>query len=112
MAEIDPIRANIAARLRAAREQSGLSQGQVAKILGLQRPTISEIEAGRRKVSAEEMNRFADIYKVSISWLMEEKPEVADPAIELAARELAKLKQEDFDRVLNLLRTLRKVEGS
>jgi transcriptional regulator with XRE-family HTH domain len=112
MAETDQIRAKIAARLRAAREQSGLSQGQVAKILGFQRPTISEIEAGRRKVPAEEMARFADIYKVSISWLMEEKPEVADPSIELAARELAKLKQEDFDRVLNLLRTLRKVEGS
>ena len=112
MAEIDPIRAAIAARLRAAREQSGLSQGQVARLLEVKRPTISEIEAGRRKVSAEEISRFADIYKVSVSWLTKEEPEVPDPAVELAARELAKLKREDLDRVLNLLRTLRKVEGS
>jgi transcriptional regulator with XRE-family HTH domain len=108
MAEIDPARASIAARLRAAREQAGLSQGQVAKLLGLQRPSISEIEAGRRKVSAEELTRFSDIYNVSISWLTKEEPEVSDPAIELAARELAKLKKEDLDTVLNLLRTLRK----
>lgn len=111
MAEIEPIRAAIATRLRAAREQAGLSQGQVAKMLGLQRPSISEIEAGRRKVSAEEITRLSEIYKVSVSWLTNEVPEVPDPAIELAARELAKLKKEDLDTVLNLLRTLRKAGG-
>lgn len=98
----------IAKRLRAAREQSGLSQGQVAKQFEYARPTISEIEAGRRKVSAEELGALAKLYKVSVAWLTDGNPEVADPAVELAARELAKLKQEDFDTVLNLLRTLRK----
>ena len=38
-------REQIAARLRAAREAAGLSQGQVAKLLKLHRPTVSEIEA-------------------------------------------------------------------
>ena len=36
----------VAERLRLAREQAGLSQGQVARLLGKHRPTISEIEAG------------------------------------------------------------------
>jgi len=112
MSDIDSIRTSIAARLRAAREQAGLSQGQVAKLLDLHRPSISEIEAGRRRVSAEELSRLAGIYNVSISWLTDEKPEVADPAVELAARELAKLKGEDLDRVLRFLRTLRKSGGS
>ena len=112
MAEIDRIRAAIAARLRAAREEAGLSQGQVAPMLGLKRPAVSEIEAGRRKVSAEELSRLAQIYNVSISWLTKEKSEVPDPAVELAARELAKLKREDMDSVLKLLRTLRKAEGT
>ena len=111
MAEIDQVRAAIAARLRAAREQAGLSQGQVAGRLGLQRPSVSEIEAGRRKVSAEEINRLAAIYNVSVSWLTKEEPEVPDPAVELAARELVKLKKEDLDTVLNLLKTLRKAGG-
>lgn len=96
------------ARLRAARERAGLSQGQVAKLLGMQRPTISEIEAGRRKVTAEELARFGDIYNASVSWLLNEQQEGTDPMVELAARELAKLKKDDLDTVLELLKTLRK----
>ena len=110
MNEPDPIkvRSAIAARLRAAREQAGLSQGQAAKQLGWQRPTISEIEAGRRRVATEELSLFANLYGVSTSWLICNEPEVASPAVELAARELSKLRQEDLDSVLELLRTLRK----
>jgi transcriptional regulator with XRE-family HTH domain len=111
MNDPEQFRLAIAARLRAAREQSGLSQGQAAKLLDMQRPTISEIEAGRRKVAAEELASFARIYGVSVSWLANEKSEVADPAAELAARELAKLKPQDFDNVMKLLRTLRKTGG-
>lgn len=104
------LRTAIASRLRAAREQAGLSQGQVSKLLNVQRPTISEIEAGRRKVPAEELARFAEVYDVSVSWLATDESEVPDPAVELAARELAKLKKEDLDTVLQLLKTLRKAE--
>lgn len=111
MSDSDDIRSAMAARLRAAREQAGLSQGQAAKLMEMQRPTISEIEAGRRRVAAEELTRFARIYGVSVSWLTNEKPDVPDPAVELAARELAKLKPQDFDNVLKLLRTLRKSGG-
>ena len=42
---------SVAERLRLAREQAGLSQGQVAKLLDLHRPTISEIEVTRREPS-------------------------------------------------------------
>jgi transcriptional regulator with XRE-family HTH domain len=108
MPENESLREAIAARLRAAREHAGLSQGQVAKRLGFQRPTISEIEAARRKVAVEELSRFAQIYDVSVSWVTNGDSEVPDPAVELAARELAKLKKDDLDNVLQLLRTLRK----
>lgn len=111
MTEKDELRSAIAVRLRAAREQAGLSQGQVARKLKMLRPTISEIEAGRRRVSAEELTRLAQLYDVSISWLTKQESEVPDPAVELAARELAKLKPEDLEKVLQLLRTLRKAEG-
>jgi len=101
----------IAARVRLAREQAGLSQGQVAKLLELHRPTISEIEAGRRRVSAEELAAFAKLYDVSIAWLATGTSSLdtkhAD-RIQLAARELSKLKPDDMNAVLNLLRTLRK----
>lgn len=97
----------IAVRLRIAREQAGLSQGQVARLLAMHRPTVSTIESGHRRVSAEELARLADIYDVSLSWLAKNEPDSTDPRVELAARELAKLKQEDLDTVIGFLQTLR-----
>lgn len=49
----------ISERLRWAREQAGLSQGQVAQRLSVHRPTISQIEAGERNVRIEEMQQLA-----------------------------------------------------
>jgi transcriptional regulator with XRE-family HTH domain len=95
-------------RLRLAREQAGLSQGQIAKIIGYHRPTISEIEAGRRKVSSDELALFAKHYGVSISWILNESESEEDPAVELAARELSSLNQEDLEKILRLLRSLKK----
>lgn len=110
MSSAEEDRQAIANRLRIAREHAGLSQGQVAKLFGYQRPTISEIEAGRRRVSVEELAKFCEIYDVSVSWVTTEHAEVPNPKVELAARELAKLKNEDLDKVMNLLQTLRKTE--
>lgn len=97
----------IAQRLKTARELSGLSQGQVANILGIHRPSVSAIEAGTRKVSAEEIKEFARIYDVSISWLLGEESDENLAKIAWAARELSKLKQEDMDKLLDLLKIIR-----
>lgn len=110
MAEVDPKRMALAERLRTAREMAGLSQGQVAKKLGLHRPSVSEMEAGRRRVSAEELAELADLYVVDLSWLAggEAAPDEHQARVELAARELSKLREEDLDRVLKVLSVLRK----
>ena len=54
-------------RLRAAREAAGLSQGQVAKLMDMHRPSISEMEAGKRRITAEELARLADLYDTKVS---------------------------------------------
>src|SRR5437764_415744 len=59
----------IAARLKQARELAGLSQGQAAKKMNMHRPTVSEIEAGNRNVTAPELSRFAELYDVDLAWL-------------------------------------------
>lgn len=103
----------VAERLREARKMAGLSQGQVAKILKLHRPTVSEIEAGNRRVSAEELSKFAETYDVTVSWLLAETAdqlETSDPRLQLAARELSKLKPDDLDRLLRLLASMRNVD--
>jgi transcriptional regulator with XRE-family HTH domain len=110
MATLDSKGQAISNRLRLAREQAGLSQGQVARMLNMHRPSISEIEAGRRKVSAEELAEFARIYDVSLSWLAEgesDDNEQLRARIEMAARKIAKLRKEDLDQLLDLLSTLK-----
>lgn len=97
-------------RLRAAREAAGLSQGQVAKLMGMHRPTVSEIESGNRKVSAEEISKLASLYDAKVTWLLGEAPDRAsadDPKLQLAARELGKLKPDDLDRLLKLIAALK-----
>ena len=104
---------SIGERLRMAREMAGLTQAQAAKLLGLHHPSISEIEAGRRKVSAEELAKLSELYGVNIDWIVnsEDQSNTIDRArLELAARELSKLKPEDLDRVLRLLSALRQEE--
>ena len=108
-------RPQIAKRIRAAREMAGLSQGQVAKLLGLHRPSISEIEGGNRRVSADELSRLAKLFDVSMSWLVAEtaeRLETDDPNLQLAARELSKLKPEDLDRLMKLLAAMRENNSS
>ncbi len=110
MPDNDEIKRNVGSRLRWAREQAGLSQGQVAHKLGMHRPTISQIEAGDRNVRVEELEQFGTLYGVETEWLIKGDAALAgdrDPRIELAARELSKLKREDLDSILRLIQVLK-----
>jgi transcriptional regulator with XRE-family HTH domain len=109
----DEPRWSMAARIKEARKLAGLSQGQVAQMLGLHRPSVSEMEAGNRRVSSEELARLAEIFDVSASWLLGEAPDTLqanDPKLELAARELGKLKPDDLDRLLKLFAAMRRTD--
>ena len=102
-------REQIAERLKEARVSAGLSQESAAKILELQRPAISEIEAGKRKVSAEEIIRFAKLYKVNTSWLLlkeEEQEGEMNDQLKVAARELSKMSDVDRKKLLDILKIL------
>ncbi len=63
-------REQIAERLRELRTQIGYTQSQVADILGVHRPTISEIEAGRRAVTAEELYVLARCYATTVGEIL------------------------------------------
>ena len=94
------VKQQLAARLRSAREKRGLTQASVAKALGLHRPTISEIEAGRRSVGSEELSDFSRLYGVSVSELLPRQGDdnAADSnAIEAAISQMANIIVERFD---------------
>lgn len=68
---------NLAQRLRMARTNVGLSQDEVAAELGVARPTVSQIEAGKRSVSSIELARLAGLYRRSLASFFDEDFEEA-----------------------------------
>ena len=59
----------ISTRLKIARENSGLTQSELAKRLGFKdRQTITAIESGQRKMSAEELLKTINIFGVDVDY--------------------------------------------
>jgi transcriptional regulator with XRE-family HTH domain len=56
---------SIGNRIRVFRKAVGMSQERLAELLKVSRPTVSQIENGDRKVSAEELIKLADIFNTS-----------------------------------------------
>lgn len=98
-------------RLRLAREYAGLSQSQAAQIMHMHRPTISEIEAGRRRISTDELKQFSEMYDVDIDWLLNgetnENIKQVNEKVQLAARHMSKMKPNDFDKLMTLIQTFK-----
>jgi transcriptional regulator with XRE-family HTH domain len=57
-------------RLRKARDESGLTQVEVAKKLGRPQSHISNVESGQQRVDVVELQRFARIYKKQINYFL------------------------------------------
>jgi len=85
---------SIGQRIRHFREGYGLSQEALAALLGVSRPTLSLIETGERKVTADEIKKLADIFNVSVDAFFDEKK---DPQITIAeARQEYKKAQDEI----------------
>ena len=88
-------------RLKKAREYLGLTQEDVANLMGISRIIITNIEAGTRKVSAEELSKFAKIY----GWTMEELLEGERvESVPMFARAFSELSEEDQEEIINLMK--------
>ena len=110
MKEKDLMKKQIAENLKLARELSGLSQSQAAKVLEISRPTISEIEQGRRNVTGAEIKQFADVYGVDVGWVLSEQDESDEVSkkVQLAARQIGKMSKDEVDKLFKLLSTMKK----
>ncbi len=74
----DKTMAKIGENIRELRTKRGISQQRLAELLGVSRPAISQIENRERKVSADELDRLAKIFNISVNSLLnkEKEPEV------------------------------------
>lgn len=68
MAEISWI--DIGERVRAAREASGRTQGDLARVLDIDRTALVRIEAGQRNLSAVELFKLADELDVPVAYFL------------------------------------------
>jgi transcriptional regulator with XRE-family HTH domain len=94
-------------RLKAARKWSGLSQARVSELLDMRRPSISELEAGTRNLSATEAHAFASLYKVSTDWLLSGSTnDGIDERVKMVARSLATLKDDDLKKISLIIKAL------
>ncbi|GED55137.1 XRE family transcriptional regulator [Brevibacillus borstelensis] len=57
-------------RLRTAREKKGLKQNRVALSLGIHNSTLAKYESGEREVDLDTLNKLAEIYEVSVNYLI------------------------------------------
>jgi len=69
---------NIAHRIKELRKLTGMSQQRLADLMGVVRPTISQIENGERKIYTDELIKLSEIFGVSVGSLLdlEKQPEV------------------------------------
>ena len=61
----------IVSKLKKARQEAGLSQTEVAKLLGKTQSHVSKVEAGQRRIDIIALKEFARIYKKSINDFLE-----------------------------------------
>lgn len=105
----DAQRILMAERLRESREYVGLSQEEVANVLGISRPAVTNIESGSRKVEATELSTLARLYRKSMDYLLTGKEPVASGPEQLAflARAVKGLSERDLDEVARFAQFLK-----
>ena len=57
-------------QLKKAREEAGLDQITVAKLLGRTQSFISKVESGQRRIDVVQLKQFARIYKKPLDYFL------------------------------------------
>ena len=89
-------------RIREYRTQMHLSQEYVADHLGISRAAVTQIELGKRRVSAEELAGFSQLFGVSADTLLHGET-LAGPSA-LFARSFENLNENDQAEIMNLIK--------
>lgn len=97
----------LGAKLREAREYIGLKQDQVASHLGIPRTAVSEIEKGKRSVSAFELKKLAHLYQRSVQYFTGDEPAVPADVAFLArtASSLSNTDRKELQRFAEFLQS-------
>ena len=76
-------RKELGRRLKAAREVCGLTQKEAAEHLDVSRPTLTQMELGKRTVTSTELQRLGYLYGRDIRSLLTDEPRGHEPVVAL-----------------------------
>lgn len=94
--------ASLNERIRSYRNQMHLSQEYVANYLGMSRVSFTQLESGKRNVSAEDLSKLGVLFGVTSDTLLYGQ-QVTQPSA-LFARSFEELDQNDQEEIMNLIR--------
>lgn len=89
-------------RIKECRIKLHLSQEYVANHMAMNRATITQIELGKRKISAEELSKFSNLFGMSADALLNGE-NIERPAT-VFARSFNELDEKDQDEIMSLMR--------
>lgn len=89
-------------RLKIIRTDLHLSQDYVAKVLGIQRSAIVQIENNNRKVSADELSKLSSLFGIPIDELIH--GDEAEIPNSMFARSFSELDEIDQREIINLIK--------
>ena len=95
-------------RLKSLREKTKFTQKEIAKMLGVKRLVITNIENETRKITAKELYLFSKIYGLSMEELY--TGEDKEKKIAKFSRKFEELSNRDQKEVLNFIEFKRKQE--
>ncbi|HOL22926.1 MAG TPA: DUF4065 domain-containing protein [bacterium] len=90
---------NIGKRIKELREKFNITQEKLAKMIGLSRPSVSQIESGKREITSTELIKISEIFEVSIDDLLN-PPATEKKDISIKRGKLARFNKEVFKNVL------------
>lgn len=96
-------------RIKKARTDLHVSQEYVARYLGVNRTAIVEIESGRRKVSADELGKFSELFQIPVDQLLYGKN--TEMPVQTFARRFGTLDEDDQQEILNLIEFKHMMKG-
>lgn len=97
----------IGRRIRISRETLGLTQEESAAALGMTRTSVTQMELGKRGITAMELVQLAKLYRRSVEWLLGQEDDSKSSATALfrATRELSEHDKEQVLRFAQFLRS-------
>lgn len=104
---------DIGKRIQKAREESGMSQEELASALGITQSALSNYELGKRRLYLANLEQLANVLGRPLSYFMEEGPSADSSAVEKNAtdevtleinRLLSELSHEERVQVLDYMK--------